>query len=175
VTLAPPPSYMNKRFPVPPQIQPQPSGGKIVNMIHRVAKVLLKPFGIVVLTVLFFVVTAASSASDTATQIATAIMVIAPLVMPFVLKYIPLDGPKMVALVFGLSVVVAGISAYVAGLFTGLTSVPGILAASTAVFGLSQLIFQGFKDHGTFGPLVTTAPVAAPSDAPAVSPPAPAK
>ena len=49
-----------------------------------------------------------------------------------------------------------------------LTSAPGLLAAGTAVFGLMQLVFQLFKDHATFGPLLTDAPALPAASKPAV-------
>jgi hypothetical protein len=98
----------------------------------------------------------AATGAETATQIATAILIAAPLVLPLVLKYVPLDGTKMTVLTYAISVVVAIVAGIASGMLKSgdLSSAPGLLAAGTAVFGLSQLVFGILKNSGKFVALV---------------------
>src|SRR5258708_34137106 len=86
MTLAPPPSVMNRM--VPPSIQPRSQGGVVVKAIRRIAKVLLKPFGIIVLGLVLFVFLSASTGQATALAIASVVGIVAP----FVLKLFPQAG-----------------------------------------------------------------------------------
>jgi hypothetical protein len=95
-----------------------------------------------------------AAVADTAVQIATVIMVVAPLVLPMILKYVPLSGWQMTVLAYAVSLGVAIAAGSISGLFTGINSVPGIIAAATAMYGLMQIVYNLFKDHGTFGKLL---------------------
>ena len=110
-------------------------------------KYVLLALGILALTLV-------AAASDTAVQIATVIMVVAPLILPLILKYVPLSGWQMTVLAYAVSLGVAVAAGAISGLFNSINSVPGIIAAGTAVYGLMQLVYNAFKDHGTFGKLL---------------------
>jgi hypothetical protein len=99
------------------------------------------------------VLTIGATANDLALQIAGVIVLGAPLLMPFVLKYVPAAGGWMVAISYGVSLVVAIVAGLVSGAvkLTDLSTAPGALAASMAVYGLSQLVYNIFKAHKTFG------------------------
>lgn len=82
------------------------------------------------------------------------IVVIAPLG----LKYVKLDGPTMVWVSYLTAFLVAGIALLASGQVKwppDFSSVANVVAIGTAAWGLQQLVYQNFKDHGIVGPLVT--------------------
>lgn len=101
-----------------------------------------------------------ASAGDEATakaiSIAAAIIVIAPLVLPFILKLLPVAGQWMTAIAYGVSLIVAVAAAVLSGLVhaTDFSTAPGVLAASLAIYGLMQLVYNIFKQHATFSKFV---------------------
>jgi hypothetical protein len=84
---------------------------------------------------------------STANSIAAVIMVVAP----FVLKYVKLSGPAMVILSYVVALVVAVGSGFIShDITTSSFNVVNILVTSTALWGVSQVVFQSFKDSKTF-------------------------
>lgn len=96
----------------------------------------------------------AATANENALQIAGFIILAAPFLLALIGKYFPLDGKKMVALMYGLSVVVALAAGYLSGLFTGLDTMPGLIVFGTAEWGLVQLVYQLFNQSGKFSKYV---------------------
>lgn len=86
--------------------------------------------------------------SNTATQIATVIMVVAP----FVLKFVPLDGPKMALVSMATAIAVAvGAGFYTGEVTTSSFNLQNLATTSAALWAVSQVVFQLFKNNKTFG------------------------
>jgi hypothetical protein len=121
----------------------------------RLIKRLLRPLAILVLSILFFAITAASpsqNATQTATTIAAAIVAASPFLLPILLKVVPLTGIPMVVVAYAVSVLVVAIAMVTAGLFNPFpTTAPAMLLIGTFMFGLVQLVYNIFKVNHTFG------------------------
>jgi len=150
MTLAPPPSVMNRM--VPPSIQPRSQGGVVVKAIRRIAKVLLKPFGIIVLGLVLFVFLSASTGQATALAIASVVGIVAP----FVLKLVPQAGRYMLIITAVVAIAIAIVAELVSGevrLSDLQATDPGSLYKTIGVtFAVMQFVFAYFKDH-PLGPL----------------------
>ena len=85
---------------------------------------------------------------STANAIAAVIMLVAP----FVLKYVKLSGPVMVLVSYVVALAVAiGAGFYSHDITTSDFSIVNILVTSTALWGVSQVVFQSFKDNHIVG------------------------
>lgn len=100
-----------------------------------------------------WLIATAATSTDTAIQIAGVIVIGAPLLLPFLLKALPAAGGWMVGISYGASLVVAIAAGLVSGALklSDLNTAPGVIAASMAVYGLSQLVYNIFKANKTFG------------------------
>lgn len=85
---------------------------------------------------------------STAHTIAGIVMVVVPLV----LKFIPLDGAKMVLLSMATAIAVAVGSGFLSGeVTTSSFNGPNLLITVAALWAVSQAVFQLFKDTRVFG------------------------
>lgn len=143
MTLAPPPNRAQPfvQHPMQPEYTIRFSW-----LTKALAIVVVAAFIFMVWTIRVFAADGGNIANDKAIQLATLILVGAPLIMPFLLKVVPLGGPGMVILTMVVSILVAFGAALAAGLLSNLNTIPGILAAGVAVFGLSQLVYGLLKD-----------------------------
>lgn len=94
---------------------------------------------------------AAGDAASIANALATAVVILSP----FVLKFVKLDGPTMVAVSYVAALVIGAAALLLSGeAKLDISSAPSVLAFATALWGLQQLVFQIFKDHPAAAPLL---------------------
>jgi hypothetical protein len=95
------------------------------------------------------------AASGNAASVANALAGLAIILSPLALKYVKLDGPTMVAVSYLTALVIAAAALLLSGEAKFDPSSTGsVLAFTTALFGLQQIVFQVFKDHPLAGPLL---------------------
>lgn len=117
-------------------------------------------FRLFVALVLILALMQIAAAGDTA-KYANAIAAVVILVSPFLIQLVKarfgivLDGRAMVAIAYVVSLLIA-LGAGLAGgeYHPDLSSLPALLASSTLLFGVQQLVFASFKDDKTVGPLL---------------------
>ena len=86
------------------------------------------------------------------TSTANTIAAIVMLVAPFVLKYVPLDGAKMVIVSMAVSLAVAVGAGFVSGdVTTSSFDTQNLVTTAAALWAVSQAVFQLFKNNKTFG------------------------
>lgn len=90
------------------------------------------------------------------TTTAMTIAVIVMAVAPFVLKFVPLDGPKMVLLSYLVAAVVTVVAGFASGeVTTASFNIANLVATSGALWAVMQGVFQLFKTNKTFGAHLT--------------------
>jgi len=107
---------------------------------------------VLVLLVLWLALTAATGSS---VQFANAIATVVILLSPLALKHVKLDGPTMTAVAYLVAFLIAAVAGYASGEYhPDFSSVPALLASSTLLFGVQQLVFSLLKDNASIGPLL---------------------